>query len=292
MKKSLKIFLVIFTILFYRQAFAGDISISKILPATSDLKIGDEILIGVELRSDGTEYNAIDGILELPPIFEVEKVVTGNSFVSIWVKNPANFEGNKIEFSGIAPAGYNKEVGAVFSIVLKAISSGQGNVSMKKSSIFRNDGVGTEDKISEKSLSLGVREIKSGETPYSVSVKDVTPPEEFTATLVKDPKLYGGKYALIWSASDKGSGISSYDVITGRKVFKHVTSPYVFPNQLLNGKIRVVAYDTEGNIRTSEVPIPGKVCLGVSCFGVSDVVFAFGVVIAITFIIWRKRKNR
>ncbi len=291
MKRNLKIIIII-SLFISRTVFAGDISISRILPATADIKVGDEVLVGIELKSDGTEYNAIDGILEIPSIFEIEKVVTGNSFVSIWVKNPANFEGNKIEFSGIAPAGYNQEVGAVFSVVLKAISPGSGNISINKSSIFRNDGVGTEDKISGKSLVLNTREIKSGEVPYSVSVKDVTPPEEFTATLVKDPKLYGGKYALIWSASDKGSGISSYDVITGRKVFKHVASPYVFPNQLLNGKIRVVAYDTEGNIRTSEVPIPGKVCLGVSCFGVSDAVFLFGVVVAIIYIIWRKRKNK
>lgn len=290
MKIFIKIFLIATFVFFAPHVFAGSISISKILPATNDLKIGDEILIEVGLSSQGTEYNAAEGLLVVPEIFEVQGVVTGNSFISVWLENPADFKENQIRFSGITPAGYNQEKGLVFSVVLKAREAGFGNLELQNTGLFQNDGLGTRENVREQTFPLYVRNPKDGETPYLVSIKDETPPEEFTIEILRDPNLFDGKRTLVWSALDKGSGIASYDVFEGRNVFKHVGSPYVLENQRLSGKIKVIAYDHEGNTREASVNPPGKVCFGYSCFGLAHA-FIVLALITVFFILWRKHKK-
>jgi hypothetical protein len=115
-----------------------------------------------------------------------------------------------------------------------------------------------------------------------IAVKDSTPPLAFTAEIVSDHDLFDGEYVLVWNTRDLGSGIASYDVIERNRVFKQVSSPYVLENQRLNGKIKVVAYDHEGNTQTAEIIPPGKVCIGVNCFGYIELI---AVVLAL---IWRK----
>lgn len=273
------------------QAFAAGVSIEKVLPTSNDLKVGDEIFLDLSLRSEGVQYNAIEGSLAIPSIFEITKVVTGNSFVSVWLEDPVNFSEGTIVFSGIAPAGYNREVGQVFSVLLSAKAPGEGSIRLKNASLFRNDGKGTEEKIAGKSLGLEVRESRNGESPYRIDVKDVTAPEGFTIDLVHDPKLYDGRYAIIWNALDKGSGVASYDVIEGSRVFKQAKSPYVLEKQSLRGKIYVKAYDHEGNATLAVLVPPGKTCFGNSCYGLIDAGTLI-IVIVIIYLLWRKRKQR
>lgn len=274
-----------------RYVFAGDISLGKLLPATSDIKVGDEVLVELSLISHGTEYNAIEGSLVVPEIFEISKVITGNSLVSVWLDNPSDVDDNTITFSGIAPAGYNREIGPIFSLVLSSKSPGRGVMYLKNARIYKNDGLGTKEDIVEKSFGLSVRTAEVDESPYLVSVKDETPPEEFAVELVRDSGLYDGRYTIVWSAVDKGSGIKSYDVVEGRHVFKQVKSPYVLEKQSLSGKIYVKAYDYEGNIRSVSLVPPGRFCVGDSCFGKAHI-FAFGlVVVAIIYVLWKKKKR-
>ncbi len=291
MKYIYRITIICALLLLSNSVFAGTVAITKLLPATNDLKVGDEVLIELDLVSGGTQYNAIEGSLFVSPIFEINKVITGNSFVSVWLNSPSVFEGNTINFSGIAPAGYNKEVGPIFSLILLSKDVGSGTVALKNVGIFKNDGLGTRENIAEKSFALSVRAATEDEIPYLVSVKDETPPEEFNIELVKDPGLYGGWYAIVWSALDKGSGIKSYDVLEGRRVFKQAESPYVLEKQSLGGKIYVKAYDYEGNVRTAVFTPPGKFCAGDSCFGRGYVAGMVIIVVAGIYLIWRKKKR-
>ena len=290
MKNIFKTILFLSALFVANFAFAADFLISKELPKTNDIKIGDEVLVNVNFLAEGVNYNTFEGMLSVSENFEIMKAVTGNSFVSVWLQDPVNFEGNNIEFSGITPAGYNKETGILFSLILKAKSAGSAEISLKNIGVYKNDGLGTREDISDKRLTLSVRYGSANEEPYLISVKDTTLPEEFKIELLKDDNLYDGKYALIWSALDKGSGIKSYDVLEGRNVFKHVSSPYVLENQRLNGKIKVIAYDHEGNTRESIIIPPGKSCVGDTCFGIVPVGVVVLVIVIILFAIWRKRK--
>lgn len=289
MFKIIKIFSFFLLFFGYQSVFSAEINISKVLPDSNDLKVGDEVLLNIVLDSEDTVYNALEGELLIPDNFDIKNVITGNSFISVWLENPTNFNENSVRFSGITPAGYNNKEGIVFSLVLKVKQEGEEKVSFKNVLVFRNDGLGTYDTPSVNNLSLKTRDIKEGEESYIVSVKDTTPPEEFKVTLVKDLNIFEGKYALIFSTLDKGSGLKSYDVIEGRDVFKQVESPYLLKNQALNEKIYIKAIDFEGNETVSVFKPLNKICIGINCYGYVElsvfILIAFGLV----FILWKKK---
>lgn len=291
MTNIFRIIIIISFLVSARNIFAADVILEQALPQTSDIKVGDEVLIVVSMVSEGVEHNAIEGVLIVPPIFEIDRVITGNSFVTVWLEDPAEFNDGQIRFSGITPAGYNRENGVVFSVVLKALSSGTANISMNDVGVFKNDGQGTREGLVVRHLPLRLRASKSEEEPYLILVKDVTQPQAFEVELVRNPDLYDGKYTLVWSARDVGGGISSYDVHEGKRVFKHVLSPYVLENQHLNGKIKVVAHDLEGNTRISEVVTPGKYCVDGLCFGYEALALIALVVALVLFYIWKKLRK-
>lgn len=284
--KISSLFLLFFV---YKSVFSAEINITKVLPNSNDLKVGDEVLLNISLDSQDVVYNALEGEILIPDNLEIKNVVTGNSFVSVWLENPTNFKENSIRFSGITPSGYNSKEGNVFSLILKVVNKGEKNISFKDVLVFKNDGLGSSVKPSINSINLKTRYIKEGEDPYIVSVKDTTPPEEFKVTLVRDLNIFEGKYALIFSTLDKGSGLKSYDVVEGRDVFKQVESPYLLKNQALNEKIYIKAIDFEGNETVSMFKPSGKICIGVSCYGyIGSSVFVL-VVIGLGFILWKKR---
>ena len=291
MKNLLKTILILAVFFTGRFALAAEIAVEKFLPETNELKVGDEILLNVTLISEGTEYNAIEGMMKVPPIFTIDKVITGSSFISVWLESPTEFKDDTINFSGITPAGYNQEKGSVFSVVLKAVVSGGGSLTLADIAAYKNDGLGTRESIDNSSLLLRVREAREGELPYLIAVKDNTPPTEFSIEIVSNSDLFDGKYALVWNTRDLGSGIAAYDVYEGNRVFKQVNSPYLLENQHLNGKIKVVAYDHEGNMRATEIIPPGKVCVGVDCFSYAKLAVIFSLVVIVLVILCRNSKQ-
>lgn len=290
MKKFFKIIFILVLSIAAERIIAADFVISQELPKTNDIKVGDEILVNINFLAEGLNYNAFEGEITLGENLEVIKTITGNSFVSVWLEDPADFSPSGIKFSGITPAGYNREQGILFSIVLKAVSSGAGEISLENASVYRNDGAGTGEKPAADSRRLPIRSISEGEEPYRIAVQDTTAPEEFALELVRDPNLSDGRYALIWNALDKGSGIASYDLSLGYSVFKQVESPYVLEKRLPHGKIKVIAYDHEGNTRESILIPPGTVCIPGACFGAIHGIIFVVIVIGL-IIIWRKRKE-
>jgi hypothetical protein len=290
MYKFTKIFFFLFFLLFSRSLFASNIDLEKLLPAGAEIYAGDEILVNLSLASGGKVQNALEGILSVSDNVEILNAITGNSIVSIWLENPSNFTGQNINFSGIIPAGYNNESGQIFSVVLRAKAAGTAKVSLSGGNTFLNDGLGTKTSVPDRTFSLNIKKATEGREPYKISVKDINPPENFKIELLKDPNLFEGKWVILWGAQDKGSGIASYNVVEGRKVFKQVSSPYPLENQRLNEKIYVKAYDHEGNIRVAELTPVGKVCLGVKCFGWSQIVILL-IIIIVSVYLWRKQKK-
>ncbi len=291
MKYIQKIILLGILVFTSSNVFAGDILVEKVLPESDNIRVGDEILVNLWLDSEGVVYNAVEGEVVVASNFDILKVITGNSLVSVWLENPVDFVDNKIRFSGIAPAGYNNASGSVFSMVLKANKAGRGNIDLKDLSIFRNNGEGTREDIADKTLALSIKELSSETEPYLISVKDTTPPEEFSVELVRDPNMFDGKYVLVFRASDKGSGVRSYDVVEGKRIFKQVKSPYELENQNLNGKIKVIAYDYENNGRIEEIVPEGKICIGYKCFGKGSIIAIAGVFMLMMVVIWKKLRK-
>ncbi len=287
------IFFAFVSLIISSKVFAGSISIEQKLPETSTIHVGDEILLTITLDSQNTEYNAIEGELTISPNFTVSEIITGNSFISVWLENPQDHASNIISFSGITPSGYNNQQGEVFSMILKSQSRGVGSIAIDKLSLFQNDGLGTRESKSKIQKNVTITNLPEGKEPYVLSIADINKPEIVKAELVREYDLYDGDWALVFLGVDKGSGVESFDVIEGAKIFDDVTSPYRLRHQRLTKRISVQATDADGNQALVFVDMPGRFCVGNNCYGVVEIVLVILVVFGIFMIrFWKNRPKR
>lgn len=270
-------------------AFAGSLNISN-KNSSEEIKVGDEVLVEVEIKTGEEIYNAVGGELLVDPGFEVRQIVTGNSIVSAWIENPIKSKTNDLKFSGIIAGGL-KGNGSIFQIILVPKKQGNLIIQMKDPSIFLNDGLGTEEKLNSQSITLNIRNIQPGESNSKISLIDKTPPEYFEVTLVKDKNIADNKYVVVFEASDKGSGIKTYEVLEGKKLFKQAESPYVLVNQRINERIYIKAIDGSGNERIVKLDLPNKICLSVKCFDQTTTIIILVLISLVSFILWRRQSR-
>ena len=83
-----------------------------------------------------------------------------------------------------------------------------------------------------------------------VILKDSIIPEKFIITRTKDSSIYDNKYFLVFSTTDKESGIDHYQVC---EFFSCVAgeSPFLLQNQTPFYFVAVNAYDMNGNFISS-----------------------------------------
>jgi hypothetical protein len=291
MRRLLKTILFTIILMTAQIAWAGTFGLVRELPKTNDINVGDEILISVRLNSEGTKYNALQGVFSVSDNLEITNAITGSSLISVWLENPSAFTPRSVSFSGIVPAGYNGQEGGVVSFVVTARAPGPGLVKLSQSSLFANDSHGTQTALSDKNFNLSVTSAPTSYAPYKIALADVTPPEAFTVELLRDSQLFGGKYGLVFGTQDKGSGVVSYDVTEGHHVFKHVESPYLLVDQSLHERIYVQATDGAGNTTVSEFVPPGTVCIGIECFKPLPFVILIVVILGAAYIVWRRNKQ-
>ncbi|MDD5039661.1 MAG: cohesin domain-containing protein [Patescibacteria group bacterium] len=79
---------------------------------------------------------------------------------------------------------------------------------------------------------------------------DGTSPGTVTAFSSAEPTLYGGKAFIVFSATDKMSGIDHYDVYEAGTRTQRAVSPHVLQSSDNLQTVRVVAYDVAGNSTT------------------------------------------
>jgi len=285
----MKYFLYIFILFIINTnlALAGSIDFNI---ENYNIRVGDEVLIDIYLKTDGESYNTVSGKLNVSQDFEIRQIKNGNSIVSAWIENPSKSKSNQINFSGIIAGGFNGN-GTIFQIVVVPKEEGILNISLSDLSILFNDGIGTEKKDQDKYISINAKILAPGENNKIIALKDVTPPEDFEVILFKDKNIEEGKYVLIFQATDKGSGVKTYEVSEGKKLFKQAESPYVLVNQNINERIYVKAIDYNGNERISIVYIPEKVCIGFKCFSKKTALLILIGTFILSFILWRKQSK-
>lgn len=287
MKKFILLFLIAILIN-TSNALAGSIYFKE--EKYPDTKEGDELLISINLETEGVSYNAVSGKLSVDERLEIRQIKTGGSIISAWIENPSKSKNNEIIFSGIIAGGFNGE-GSIFEIIAIPKTTGNLSINLFDLSIYKNDGAGTEEKDSNKKLNISARELMSGEKNTKITLIDKISPEKFDVKLIQDKNIEDGKYVLIFEATDKGTGIKTYEVLEGKKLFKQVDSPYVLKNQRINERIYVKAIDYEGNERVSKVDIPNKICLTTKCFNQNILIVTLLILFICSFIIWRKQSK-
>jgi len=207
--------------------------------------------VSVFLDTEGEEINAVEAEVEFSPdVFSARGVSDGNSIISFWVNRPKISPG-LVSFSGIIPGGYNGRSGLLLKIFLVPEKSGEADVAFgENSAAMLNDGKGTKTELELSGAKYRINKFGS----VFLEPEDNAPPEDFRPQIGQDLDFSQGKYFLVFSTQDKGSGIERYEVKEGKGPYKIAESGYVLENQKLNEKIMVKAVDKSGNWREAALP--------------------------------------
>lgn len=273
--------------------FSGDISpvfaatLSVVPEPSTEIRMDSPFRLSVLLDTEREVINAIEGVLTIPEGLVVDEIRTGRSLITFWIEEPSLPDlDHHIYFSGVTPGGFSMQQASVFDVYLHADVAGTFTSAVRDVSVLRHDGTGSTVALSTNVIPFVVTE-RGGE--MLTELMDDEQPEEFSATIVSDPNLYDGKHVLVFSATDKGSGIARYLIREGWwGMYHEVASPYVLDDQTLRSRIVIRAIDFNGNERRVELsPInPGVWYSSTTSLGVSLVVLV--AMVALGWFVWRK----
>lgn len=271
-----------------------------------ELIVNQETTVLLTINTEGEEINAVELKLKfLAPDFLIKDISDANSIISLWVERP-NFSNEKgeISFSGIIPGGYpgiisenyQSKEGQLLKIILIPKKVDQLGFQIEAVKVLLNDGKGTEAKLSTSNLKFSVTQ----EGPsILIPAKDEDPPELFTPEISQNPDVFEGKWFLVFTTQDKGSGMDHYEVLEteqrgsirglGKKEKWQVgESPYLLKDQKLKSYIYVKAIDKAGNERV-EMLAPQKPLLwyeNYSLFGI--IILGIIILYLIGKILWKR----
>jgi hypothetical protein len=251
-------------------------------PAETHGYRADTLTMNVRLDTDEGEcVNTIDATVEYGSAVAAVDVSTGDSIVSLWVETPTiDQTARTIRFAGGIPNGYCGRVPGdprltniiatlVFQIPGFVVGGGdtkQATVTFGPTTrVLLNDGEGTDAPLRTFGgvITLDDRAGAEIQDPWTKAVgADTVPPSPFSVELVQNDQVYGGNYYIVFSTTDKQSGMDHYEVmeepIEELSLFRwgvpdvawaQVKSPYVLKDQNLRSVVRVKAVDKAGNER-------------------------------------------
>lgn len=258
-KTMLKYFLILLALIFIFPATTLAAQISFHTDKTS-FSQKESFLVDVWLDTQKAPVNAVEGSIIYPSqIFELKEVRDGNSIINFWVERPHQDGANKISFSGITTGGFTGEKKLLFSFVLEGKVPGQSKLDWSNLQILKNDGLGTKLAATGLPLTLTVTN-KVASTVTDLSINDTNPPEDFNAYLATDASVYDGQHFLVFSTTDKGTGVDHFLVrespwytwgLGGK--YNTAISPYLLHDQTLKSKITIKAIDKAQNERVVKI---------------------------------------
>jgi hypothetical protein len=245
-------FMSFFTII---PVFAAELFLNS---PTRELGLDQQFQIDVFLDTENEELNALEGNLTFPnKLIDLKEIKDGNSIINFWIEKPALNSKSNILFSGIIPGGYKTAKGFIFSAVFTAKKEGEGQMTIEKARVLKNDGLGTQASLKVSDLSFSVSANPEIIPKEIIKIEDIEPPEKFKPEIAKSEDMYEGKYFLVFATQDKVSGVANYEVREGLwGKFVIAESPYLLPNQKLNKKIIIKAVDNAGNERVEVIYPP------------------------------------
>ena len=175
---------------------------------------------------------------------------------------PGGYEGTLSAYWSGARAG------KIATLIFRAAVAGNAVVGIADPSVLANDGKGTPVAVDVAGDSFAIASLpaaNSGQPQPKYASVDVVPPDAFVPLVADSPALFGGRYFVSFSTRDNASGIAGYQVAQSSAPVQPVdyqtalawhdaTSPYVLPDQTLQGYIYVKAIDGAGNARVVAVP--------------------------------------
>lgn len=263
---------------FAAQTFSVEAARLYFDPATSSVARGDQFSITMRADTEGECINAIEARIRFSnESLRAVDVGRGQSFLTLWVEEPnINQETGIISFTGGIPGGYCGRVAGdtgesdiIGKIIFRIPSLTVGSVILNEADItfeestraLLNDGIGSPASLAfEKAhIVIGAGGGGGAVDEWRREIReDANTPEPFMIEVYRDEKTFGGKYFIVFSTTDKQTGIDHYEVMetdergmlpgTDRKAqWVLAKSPYVLEDQVLSGVIHVKAVDKAGN---------------------------------------------
>jgi len=269
-------FLIIGFVLFPAVSLAAKLYLE---PAQGQYYQGDNFMVEVRIDPENECINTVNANISFSQdILKADQFSQGNSILTLWVKNPEiSQDSGIISFIGGIPGGFCGRLAGdpgrsnllgkiVFQVkeVNSELLSGKTAARVKfsdDSQILLNDGFGTPAKLitqnAEFNILAGAAQTPKTEWQEELE-KDLIPPEPFGVEALKNPSIFNNKYFIVFSTSDKQTGVDFYEVKEGERDWKRAVSPYLLENQRLGSIIKVKAVDRAGNERIIEYLPPKK----------------------------------
>jgi len=265
----------LFSIFSFSFSFVANALAAKLYlePASGEYNQGDTFIVEIKIDAEKECINAVEVNMNFSQeVLEAVNFSQGNSILTLWVKKPEiNQESGLISFAGGIPGGYcgelpgePGEIDLLGKIIFRAkeISKEQllADVGFLESSqALLNDGFGTPTKLNRQGAVFKVFAEKKDivENKWQEELeKDIILPELFEIEVRQDPAAFEGKYFIVFSTTDKQTGIDYYEVKEGENNWEKAESPYLLEDQDLSSIIRVRAVDKAGNARIIEYTPP------------------------------------
>lgn len=226
--------------------------IFKVAPNTID---GGATIVEAYLDPQSKKVNVVEGIISFQGNDASGLSVgaeTGGSILTLWPTPPTYLADNKVlRFAGGVPQGFDK-AGLLFRMRLTSTSSSSISVLWSGGMAYLNDGQGTQENISARSITVNLDK-QNSETAVA-PLADNTPPTFVSVETGQDPNTYEGKQFVSLNAIDDISGVNRYEVKEGESITEVTDGVYVFKDQNRKIPITVTAYDQAGNSQTIQIP--------------------------------------
>jgi hypothetical protein len=224
--------------------------------------VGQPFEVDVTVNTQGVVANAVQADVTFPPgQFTLQGVNDGLSPVSLWIQSPRETVSGTVEFAGIVPGGI-MATSSIVGLILVPTAPGAGTIGISDASLLANDGAGTPIPVTTSGATIDVAPAPaSGVVPQGPSFP-YTVPQTFTPVISQNSNVYNGEYFLIFSTTDKGSGMAYYQVLETpagagmgqNPTWVTATSPYLLQDQSLSSDIYVRAVNNAGNAIIVKVP--------------------------------------
>lgn len=254
--------IILFAVILLGLIFSHKVSAASLIfrPSTTQIGVGGQLYIDLLLDTEGQPINTIGSTISFSEeMMSFVRAEDGKSMVNLWIEKPNKTE-NQISFAGIMTNGFDgvidpfeqshKLPGLIIRLVFQSTSPGKAYFSTINTSLNLNDGLGTEIKPTPAYLSIEV--VDRPDNSQYTSTDESIPFLE--ANVIQDPNIYNGKYVLIFSASDKGSGVKNVMIKEGRRDWKVIESPYLLTNQSRINDISLVAVSYAGSAVSLYIP--------------------------------------
>jgi len=240
---------------------------------------GDVFIVEMKIDNENEYINTVEANLSFSQdILQVVDFSKGSSILALWVGEPEiNQESGLISFVGGIPGGYGGKISGdpgVSNLLGKVVFKMKGFTEdnslqigrvdfLESSQVLLNDGKGTLAKLTAKGIIFEIAQFEPTQIPKNEwqeqLSKDKIPPEPFVVEVRKNEALFEGRYFLIFSTTDKQTGLDYFEVSEsreGEENWKRGESPYLLEDQDLESVIKVKAIDEAGNERVVEITPP------------------------------------